>query len=385
MPVPTERARSRARCRFSLSAILVCWLLITAPPVSAAKPPGADPRLVPIGVHSMLYLNTPFSAMQAMFKEASAIGASYIRLDLELSGVFPEPNAPPDWSGVDDYMALARQYHLRVLADLTATPWYITDCPPETVGPTYRCPPADAALWGRQAGEIAAHTRGVINDFEIINEPDGRWSFLGTPEQYAAILACAYHAIHAANPSARVLLGGLMDTGAAGFAWMNAVLDTPGADAIDAFDIANIHLRYPDPAGNAAEVRAWRRYYASKGFLGPLWVTETGYPADPAYQTEAGYRDGPRAQARWMTRAIPAMLNAGAAIVFVTERDSLTGTFASEGVLQSTDPLTADPQYTRRPSFVAIRKLVLMGARGLPRGRNRPPPPRPRGTARHRP
>src|SRR5450755_3513523 len=112
MPVPTERARSRARCRFSLSAILVCWLLITAPPVSAAKPPGADPRLVPIGVHSMLYLNTPFSAMQAMFKEASAIGASYIRLDLELSGVFPEPNAPPDWSGVDDYIALARQDHL---------------------------------------------------------------------------------------------------------------------------------------------------------------------------------------------------------------------------------------------------------------------------------
>jgi hypothetical protein len=115
--------------------LLLCLVLITA---SATTPPAADRLLAPIGVHSMLYLNTPFSAMQAMFKEAAAVGASEIRLDIELSGVFANPNSPPDWSGVDQYMRLARQYRLRVLADLMATPWYMADCPrePHRVLPT---------------------------------------------------------------------------------------------------------------------------------------------------------------------------------------------------------------------------------------------------------
>ncbi|MGZ4177566.1 MAG: hypothetical protein ACXVUX_15215 [Solirubrobacteraceae bacterium] len=162
----------------------------------------------------------------------------------------------------------------------------------------------------------------MIDDFEIINEPDGAWSFYGTPQQYARILAAAYAAIHAANPDARVVLGGLMNVG--GHGWLDQVLATPGADALHRFDIANIHVRVP-PAQAGAIVAGWRRHLARTGFHGPLWVTETGYPADPTWQTEPGYRDGPAGQARWMATAIPAMLHAGAARVFVTERDSLAG------------------------------------------------------------
>jgi hypothetical protein len=87
-------------------------------------------------------------------------------------------------------------------------------------------------------------------------------------------------------------------------------------------------------------------------------VTETGYPADPAYQTDPGYQNGATSQARWMTRVIPAMLGAGAAMVFVTERDTQTGRFASEGILQSTDPLTTNPRYKPRPSFYAVQALA---------------------------
>ena len=198
----------------------------------------------------------------------------------------------------------------------------------------------------------------MIDDFEIINEPDDRWAFLGTPQQYATILSASYDAIHAANPRARVALGGLMNIGAGGKAWMNAVLATPGADARHKFDIANIDVRTPNPTDSGPIVHSWRRYLASKGFDGPLWVTETGYPADPAFQTQPGYQNGPNAQARWMTTAIPAMIDAGAATVFVTERDTMTGPYASEGVLQSTDPLTPNPVYTRRPTFYATRTLA---------------------------
>ena len=63
------------------------------------------------------------------------------------------------------------------------------------------------------------------------------------------------------------------------------------------------------------------------------------------------------------TDALTAMIGAGAQQVFVTERDSLTARYASEGVLDSSDPLPADPVYTRRPSFYAVRRLAASPCR----------------------
>lgn len=338
--------------------LLPAWLLTLALGSTPAAATHGQARSDPIGVHSMLYLTDSFTTMQSMFTQTAALGASTIRLDIELSAVFPEPNGPPDWTGVDDYMRLAVRYHLSVLADLLATPWYLADCPagvPSDV--SYRCPPSDPAVWGRDAGAIAEHTRGAINEFEIINEPDGGWAFYGTPQQYAQLLGASYSAIHRANPNAKVALGGLMSIGPAGRAWMDAVLATTDGGVPPRFDIANIHVRTP-PAAAGKIIATWRRYFARHGFRGPLWVTETGYPADPSQQTNPAYRGGARAQARYLTAIIPAMICAGAAKVFVTERDSLTGTFASEGLLQTVDPLAAEPQYRRRPSFYAVRKLA---------------------------
>jgi hypothetical protein len=336
----------------STSVALLCTMML------ASSPAPARAQLTSIGVHSMLYLNDPSGAKQAMFREAAALGASSIRLDIELSGVFLNPSQP-DWSGVDEYMLLARRYHLRVLAVLTATPWYMVDCPPATPpNIRYKCPPSDPSDWGADAGLIAAHTRGVIDCFEILNEPDGAWSFRGTPEQYAQILAASYQAIHAADPAAQVALGGLMN--AASHTWMNAMLNTPGTDAIHSFDIANIHTR-TSVSRIAGVVRSWRQYFAGQRFPGPLWVTETGYPADPAYQTDHGYRNGPASQAQWMTAAITAVLGAGAAVVFVTERDAMGGRYASEGILDTPDPLPADPPCIRRPSYYAVRALIEQG------------------------
>ena len=88
------------------------------------------------------------------------------------------------------------------------------------------------------------------------------------------------------------------------------------------------------------------------GFRGPLWITETGYPSDPAYQGDAGFRAGPRSQAAYMRAAVPAMLGAGASSVFVTLRDGEPGwgLFESEGVLSW-------PGLVPKPSYRAVSDL----------------------------
>jgi hypothetical protein len=176
-------------------------------------------------------------------------------------------------------------------------------------------------------------------------------------------LAISYNAIHSADPHAHVLLGGVMDPGPAGRAWVSEMLATPGVNAVHRFDVANIHIR-ARAALVGSIVRRWRAYFARVGFDGPLWVTETGYAADPHFQNDPAYQGGAVAQAQYLVDALTAMIRAGATRAFVTERDSLSGTFASEGVLETTDPLTASPRCIRRPAFYAIRSLARRYSRG---------------------
>ena len=108
-------------------------------------------------------------------------------------------------------------------------------------------------------------------------------------------------------------------------------------------------------------------FLPSQGFTGPLWVTEHGYPADPAYQYDPDYTAGPASQAAYLTASIPTLLDAGASEVFVTERDNLGGQFASEGLLAGgvPDPSGSSPPLVPRPAYRGggSHRRLLPGAR----------------------
>jgi hypothetical protein len=305
----------------------------------------------PYAIHSMVYSNAPFSFKEAMFREAAGMGASSIRLDVSVSAIV-SADGTRDWSSLDEYMTLARRYRLQVAAVLLGTPWWLAGC---TSPDYYRCPVSDPAEYGRFAGEIAAYARGVIDDWEIRNEPDGTWAYLGSTTDYAREFTAAATAIHAANPRARVLLGGVMTL--ASRAWLRDVFAAGGARMRREIDVANVHVRGP-LASLGRIMRSWRRFFTREGVHAPLWVTEHGYPSDPVYQREP--RGGEPAQAAYLARSIPALLDAGAARVFVTERDNLGGSFASEGLLSGTvaDPPIANPAVRRKPAGVAFTELT---------------------------
>ena len=102
----------------------------------------------------------------------------------------------------------------------------------------------------------------------------------------------------------------------------------------------------------------WRAFFARHGVQAPLRVTEHGYPSAPRSE---------HPQAAYLARSIPALIETGAARVFVTERDNLGGSFASEGLLGGTvaDPPVADPVVRRKPAaaFAELTRVWHRSAR----------------------
>jgi hypothetical protein len=273
------------------------------------------------------------------FGEVMSSRADFVRMSVGMPCWFedgwgrPEPSL--DWGRLDETLTLARMRGLRVLGVLDLTPKLISSChDPYRTGP-YHCPPSDLARYGEMAGEIAYRARATITHWEILNEPDQVAYFSGTPEDYARMLAAAYDGIKARVPEAQVVLAGLSRPRPS---WMERVFATPGADAARKFDVASIHIR-----GRAHLLprwfKSWRRFLERHGFAGPLWVTEHGYPGDPAFQYDARFRGGEHDQAAYLTESVLSLGLAGAERVFVTLTDMHQrppNAFSSEGITNLT-------------------------------------------------
>jgi hypothetical protein len=294
---------------------------------------------------------------ERIFAEAAASGAEFIRVDIELGGIFEGAGSreDPDWRALDEVIALAERHDLKVLGLILGMPSWLSSCPER--GPRAAlCPARDPAEFGRLAGEVAAHASGSIRHWEILNEPDADWAFKGTAEDYARMLSAAYEAIHTRVPEARVVMGGVERPGER--AWIERMFATPGADAARKFDIAALHLRVRlrnELADLPAHLRSYSDLLAAHGFQGALWVTEHGYPADPQFQWDPDYGGGDAGQAAFLRDSIPALTAAGADQVFVTLRDNLWGEYLTEGLVHIDESVPTYPA-ARRPAFETVRE-----------------------------
>ena len=342
--------------RWTAIAASALVVLVAAVPHARGASSGRRPS-TPLAAHAMVYLDAPYSFKEAMFRESARLGVSAIRIDLALSAVFAAGGAE-DWRPVDEMMALAHRYRMRPVGIVLATPEFLAACPADAPVERYKCPPSDLDAWKQMVSKLAAHTRGVIDTFEILNEPDGRWAFAGSAADYARMLRAGHDAIVAGNPRAKVAIAGMMSL--ASRTWLEQVLAHAGPHSERLYDIANVHVR-----GSLRQlptiVRAWRAFFAAHHAAGkPLWVTEFGYPSDPAYQYDHRYRSGPGSQAAYLRRALPALVRGGAAKIFVTLRDNLSGGFASEGVITGTvtDPPQPNPLVEHKPAFAALAQFA---------------------------
>jgi hypothetical protein len=328
------------------------WLACAAAAAALLLAPASAGAAGPVSSHAMVHTCCdPYELKERIFAESKALGASYIRVDFELNVIFRD-GQEPDWVRVDEVLALARRYELQVLGIVLDTPAYISACPERPSPESGRCAAADLEEYGRIVGELAGRGRGTVSHWEIINEPDGAWAFQGSPQDYARMLSASYDAIKARVPEATVAMGGVMNPWTSG--WVDQVFATEGAEAARKFDIANVHLRGP-AAGLPRGLGRWRATMARHGFNGPIWVTEHGYSADPAFQTDDAYRGGEAEQVAYLERSLLGLAEAGAEQIFVTLRDEGDADYAAEGLthIDQQSPYASH----RRPAFEAVRRF----------------------------
>ncbi len=203
---------------------------------------------------------------------AAASGAQVLRIAFGWDAMEPE-RGQYDWSFWDEFVRSAADAHVQLIPYVCYTPkWAATD-----QGEDYwRSPPRDPRDFARFMGGIVRRYKGTIRSWELWNEPDNRSYWLGSPEQYAALTLAGSAAVREADPSARIVLGGI--AGEVDFL-SKILVDGRVAPAVD---VVNFHSYFETWHPNSIEqlpayVDSVAKIVRGTGRRLPLWMAEVGY------------------------------------------------------------------------------------------------------------
>ena len=234
---------------------------------------------------------------ERLFAESAALGAEFVRVDVQLNDVFEADRGRsrarrPDWRGLDQVIALARRHRVKVLGILLNPPSWLSSVP-ERFPHHVRCPATDPVGVRRGSrARCAAHAGAAVDHWEILNEPDGAGP---SRARRRSTRACSW--LPRGDQGARARGP---DRARRHHAPARACVARARARRCRArrgFDIANVHLR-GSVAGWSTAMSRCARAWPERGFTGPLWVTEHGYAADPAFQSDPAYRERRRPRRR---------------------------------------------------------------------------------------
>jgi hypothetical protein len=186
---------------------------------------------------------------------------------------------------------------------------------------------ATPADYADAVGTLAGHLRGKVEAYEVWNEADesGFWLNGPQPAAYAELLKAGHGAIKAADPGAKVVIGGLVGND---FEFLEA-LYRHGAKGH--FDAVGVHTDtaclttdpreyYREPSGRIGRYsftgyREVRATMLANGDDKPIWMTELGWATTDAICSRGG-RAGTKAggvshdqQADFLTKAYGCLAN----------------------------------------------------------------------------
>ncbi|MGE5049684.1 MAG: beta-galactosidase, partial [Deltaproteobacteria bacterium] len=166
------------------------------------------------------------------FETARAAGARYLRFAVGWDSAEPAAGRY-DWRLLDQAFQAARESGVIPLPYVCATPKWLSADPKDY----RRKPPDDPKRFG-EFMEAVSRRYGAPS-WELWNEPDDEQSWLGSPEQFAALVRSGAEGVHRGDPRARVVLGGMAKG-------RTAFLDQTLRATADVIDVVNLHGEPPD-------------------------------------------------------------------------------------------------------------------------------------------
>jgi hypothetical protein len=226
-------------------------------------------------------LNSPTSAQLGA---VHALGTHWVRMFVSWRALQPTP-APVSAPVIASYEQLfaALPAGTKVILDIFATPQW------ESGSANENAPPANPGDYAAFVASLARHWAGRVTAYEIWNEEDAPAWWVGGPDPaaYVRLLAAAYPAIKAADPHAKVVLGGLTGND---YAFLAGVYQAGGKGF---FDAVGVHtdtacsvlspyqfLRGPDNRMIFDSFLAYREVRATMLAHGddkPIWMTELSW------------------------------------------------------------------------------------------------------------
>jgi len=238
----------------------------------------SEANLSPFGVHAR------FSPSD--LERVKTLGASWLRLHppYATKWAIVEPRKG-EYRYFDDSLLAAKERGFEVLGSLDATPKWASGTD-ETRFFRYRTRmPQDMRDWRRYVKRTVSHYKGVINYWEVWNEPDSdsffkladSGSLKDKAKAYTQLLQAAYDEAKKANPDSVIVAG--CPTGSNPVAWIKAIAEE---GALQYMDVLSFH-RYTDGRpGDVLDVTTgelinkFRKIMREHGELKPVWETESG-------------------------------------------------------------------------------------------------------------
>jgi len=209
---------------------------------------------------------------------ARKLGVHYLRCAFSWNGIEPE-RGKFKFEFWDMLVSEANRAGIEVIPYVAYTPeWAARDSKE-----FWKQPPTDPRLFANVMTALAEHFRGRIHSWELWNEPDLAEYWQGTPDEFAVTIKAGAEAVRAADPSAKIVLGG-MSLGPEKFF----------RTLVEKHDIG----RYVDVIALHAYPESWHEDRLEKvfeeevpkmekliksGTQRPLWLNEMGY-ADYRYE-----------------------------------------------------------------------------------------------------
>jgi polysaccharide biosynthesis protein PslG len=252
----------------------------------------AAARSVPHGFYGVTWdrevIDAPPAARERQWSLMARSGVESARTVFSWHLAQPDPDRPPDFTWTDPPVALAAAHGVRLLPIVSYAPEWARAAPSAELASAPRGTDGYAAYLRALVERYGPHgtfwdehpelPRRPVREYQIWNEPHLRYQWspqAGWEEAYGELLRVASETLAAADPGARVVLGGITNES---WLFLESLYER-GAIAGN-FDAAAFHVYTRVPRNLVTILRRNRRVLDRHGDADvPIYVTEFGASA----------------------------------------------------------------------------------------------------------